>query len=124
LKPLVVPEIKGERKPPGGTPRARIRKALESGHTVLVLSDGPPSIPPHLSRYRLDALQAAVATGRPLVPVAIRGTGRILQIGSHLVHRSEARIAVGAPIHAEPDGGRELVSLRDALREAIAELCR
>src|SRR5207249_2561956 len=60
------------RAPPGGTLRQRIRHALEDGRSVLVFPDGPPGVPAHLSRFRLDAIHAALETSTPIYPIGIR----------------------------------------------------
>src|SRR5439155_14644441 len=75
LKPLVLDPVYGEVSPPGGTLRQRIRHALEDGRSVLVFPDGPPGVPAHLSRFRLDALHAALETSTPIYPIGIQADG-------------------------------------------------
>lgn len=75
------------------------------------------------SRYRLDAFHAAALTGRPLVPVGMRGTAQVLGPRKLGVHH-EARVIVGKPIDTSRCDQRELVDLRDRVRAEIAELCR
>jgi acyl carrier protein len=72
LEPLLVAPLNGATMPPGGTLRQRLCHALERGHSVLVFPDGPIGAPAHLSRFRLDAFHAALATGTPIIPVAVR----------------------------------------------------
>ncbi len=124
LGPLVVAPVNGEVSPPGGTLRQRVRQALEDGHSVLVFPDGPTGTPAHLSRFRLDAIHAAAATSSPIHPIGIRGTSRILQPGGRPVRRNEAKVFVGDQIRPEITDQRELVGLRERVREAIASLCR
>jgi 1-acyl-sn-glycerol-3-phosphate acyltransferase len=123
LRPLVLPPLRVPSLPPGGTLRQRIRQGLEDGHAVIVLSEGPPTVPARLSRFRLDALDAAVQTGNPIYPLGIRGTSSILSVGTRMPGQVEAKIAVGEPIHIQMKDVRELAALREQVREAIARLC-
>jgi 1-acyl-sn-glycerol-3-phosphate acyltransferase len=109
--------------PPGGTLRQRIRRGLGEGHSVMVLSEGPPTVPAHLSRFRLDALDAAVQTSSPIYPLGVRGTSPILSMGRRISKHGVAKITVGEPIGLQIDDARELVVLREQIREAIAKLC-
>ncbi|HEX5411290.1 MAG TPA: AMP-binding protein [Terriglobia bacterium] len=123
LRPLVLPPLRAASLPPGGTLRQRIRQGLEDGHSVLVLSEGPPTVPAHLSRFRLDALDAAMQTGNPIYPLGLRGTSSILSVGTRMPRRGEAKVAVGEPIYIQLNDVRELAVLREQVREAIARLC-
>lgn len=123
LKNLAVEPVPGETHPPGGSGRDRIRGALEAGQSVLVLPDSAPGSPAHLSRFRLDAFHAALLTSRPLVPVGVRGTSRLLEPASPGVHHP-ARITIGSPLDPGSGNGRQLVELRQRVRAAVARLCR
>jgi len=123
LRPIVLPPLREASMPPGGTLRQRIRKGLEDGHSIMVLSEGPPTVPAHLSRFRLDALDAAVQTSSPIYPLGVRGTSHILARGRRMPGQEEARITVGEPVAPQSDDARELVVLRERIREAIAKLC-
>jgi acyl carrier protein len=123
LQPMVLPPFREPALPPGGTLRQRIRQGLEDGHSVIVLSEGPPAVPAHLSRFRLDALDAAVQTANPIYPLGVRGTSSILSLGRRMPGHGEATITVGEPIYIQINDVRELTVLREQVREAIARLC-
>ena len=123
LRPLVLPPLRVPSLPPGGTLRQRIRQGLEEGHAVIVLSEGPPTVSARLSRFRLDALDAAVQTGNPIYPLGVRGTSSILSVGTRMPGRGEAKIAAGEPIYIQMNDVRELAALREHVRQAIAKLC-
>ena len=120
LRPLVIPGVSGETAPAGGTLRQRIRQALDRGHAVLVFPDGPVGLSPLLSRFRLDAFQAAVETGSPLHPIAVMGTFPLLEAGGRPAPRKNARVVEAAAIVPEASRHREILRLRDQVRETIA----
>ena len=74
---------------------------------------------PGLLPFRLGAFRAAVETGRPVVPVAIRGTRRILPANRRLVRPGRITVTVGKPIVPEAETWQEIVRLRDVARATI-----
>ena len=123
LRSIVLPALHDVAVPPGGTLGQRIRRGLEEGHSVVVLSEGPPTVPAHLSRFRLDALDAAVQTASPIYPVGVRGTSSILSLGRKMLGSGEASVIVGEPVFTQINDARDLVVLREQVRNAIARLC-
>jgi len=123
LRHLVVQPVPTETYPPGGRLRERIKQALEEHEYVLVLSESAPGEPAHLSRFRLDAFHAAEITGKPLVPVGVRGTSHVLDPRHRGMHH-RAVIKVGHAIKPGSCAEREIVELRERVRAEIAELCR
>jgi fatty-acyl-CoA synthase len=145
LDPLVVPPLNGDALPRGGTLRERIRRALEAGHSVLVLPDGPPGVPASLSRFRLDALHAALETGSRIRAIGLRGTSGTLQrrnrkletrdwelengnskpgTGDLKLGNGTAEVRWGEPFFAEIRGHSDIAVLRDRVRDALAALVR
>ncbi len=136
LDPLVVPPLNGDTVPRGGTLRERIRRALEAGHSVLVLPDGPPGLPASLSRFRLDALHAALETGSPIRAVGVSGTSGIQQqsglaignwkseTGNSKLRNGTVEVRLGEPFFAEVEDHSDVAALRERVRKALALLCR
>jgi hypothetical protein len=140
LDPFVIAPLSAEATPPGGTIRERIHRTLENGHSVLVFPDGPIGASAHLSRYRLDAFHAAVATSTPILPIGIKETSCILDtsrsskfenreprtenrsVGRVPAAGNVARIFVGVPIRAQETDHNEMTRLRERVRESIARL--
>ncbi len=140
LKPFVVPPVKNEKTPPGGTPRQRI-EAVSANRAVLVFPDGPAGVPPRRCRFHLYALQAAIAASRPLHPVLFHGTEGIVwldresearirtsRIGlessdaSETCSRARARVSVGAAIDSSATGPHDIIRLRETIRLSIDKL--
>ena len=132
LDPLVVPPLNGDAVPRGGTLREQIRRALEAGHSVLVLPDGPRGAPAPLSRFRLDALHAALETSSPIRAVGVLGTSGILQqtgsrkleIENSKLGNGTAEVRLGEPFFAEVKDHSDVATLRERVRKALAALCR
>jgi 1-acyl-sn-glycerol-3-phosphate acyltransferase len=70
--------------------------------------------------FRLGAFRAAVESGRPIVPVAIRGTRGILPDGTWLFRRGAIEVTVSEPLTPEGSGWPEMVRLRDKTRTIIS----
>ncbi len=116
LEPLVVETLNGDHAPPGGRLRERLRVALESGHSVLVLPESPLGASPGLSRFRLDAFHAAARTSSPILPVRVQGTSGIFEPGSKGLAANRPEVRVGPEVRP----ASELAAWRDRVRQAIA----
>ena len=99
----------------------RATALLRAGTSLLFLPEGTFVLQPGILPFRLGCFKAAVETGRPLIPVTIRGTREILPNGTWLPRRGAITVAIGAPIKPEGVGWEEMVRLRDQVR---AEICR
>ena len=123
LRPIMISPLKGNLNPAGGTLKQRILHGLTTGHSVLVLPDGPVGVPPNLSRFRLDAFHAAVETGALVLPIGILGTSHILEPGRQPRLRDQAKILMGNSIKLENTNHGSLAGERERVREALAQLC-
>jgi 1-acyl-sn-glycerol-3-phosphate acyltransferase len=79
--------------------------------------------PPELLPFRLGAFKAAVETGCPIVPIALRGTRRVLPADTWLFRRRSIEVIVTAPLVPAGRGWQEMVRLRDEARTVIAGDC-
>jgi 1-acyl-sn-glycerol-3-phosphate acyltransferase len=77
---------------------------------------------PGLLPFRLGAFKAAVETGRPVVPIELRGTREILPGDTWLPKPGPITVAIGPPIAPRAVGWQEMVRLRDLTRAEIARL--
>jgi 1-acyl-sn-glycerol-3-phosphate acyltransferase len=116
---------------------SRLKQAQElesfllNGESVFVFPEGTFTKEDGVRPFQLGAFKAAVATGTPIVPVALAGTRKILRDGSYLPRPGNVTITVLPPIYPQAagdaaDGGEgsgwhELIRLRDATREAIGK---
>jgi len=71
--------------------------------------------------FHLGAFKAAIATGRPVVPVALDGTRRVLRDGACCRACSYHSHDLSAdPSESDAADWHEIVRVRDAAREIIA----
>jgi 1-acyl-sn-glycerol-3-phosphate acyltransferase len=90
---------------------------------MLVFPEGTFFRKPELLPFRLGAFKAAVESRCPIVPIALRGTRRVLPDGTWLFTHKPIDVIVGAPLVPKAEGWQEMVRLRDAARAVIAREC-
>ena len=100
-----------------------LARLLREGRQMLVFPEGTFFRPPELLPFRLGAFKAAVDTGRPIVPIALRGTRRVLPADTWLFRRGPIDVKVGAPLVPAGQGWPEMVRLRDEARAVTARGC-
>jgi len=115
---------------------SRLRQAeemeeiLRRGESVFVFPEGTFVAQEGIRPFQLGAFKAAVAAGVPIIPVALAGTRRFLRDGTVLPRPTSVTITLSPPIypraastakHDDSSDWHELIRLRDATREAIAQ---
>jgi 1-acyl-sn-glycerol-3-phosphate acyltransferase len=102
----------------------RMEQALLQGESLFVFAEGTFTAHPGVRPFQLGAFRAAVKTGRPIVPVALRGARRFLRDGTFLPKPSRITVSISPALFPAPEiGGREwaeVLRLRDDTRQAIA----
>jgi len=114
-------------------PQARLRQAeeieqtLRRGESVFVFPEGTFTPQNGVRPFQLGAFKAAVTTGRPICPVALRGTRQFLRDGTYLPRPASVTLKILPPIEPSRDVAasdwHEIVRLRDAARATISEHC-
>ncbi|MFL5352379.1 AMP-binding protein [Archangium sp.] len=98
---------------------AHVTEALRRGTSLLIFPEGTRSCGPALLPFRLGAFKAAVDTGRPVVPLHLEGSRRLLRPGWHLQRPGRITLFVGEPIAPAGNDWPELVRLRDLARAGV-----
>jgi 1-acyl-sn-glycerol-3-phosphate acyltransferase len=101
----------------------KLARALEDGHSVLLFPEGTFTAAAGLRPFRLGTFKAAVETGTPVVPLALRGTRAVLRAGQRVPRPGPITLWIGSPIAPEGEGWRAVVALRDRVADAIAAHC-
>jgi len=76
---------------------------IEGGWNLVIFAEGGRSPDGWQQPFRPGAAYLATRTGRPVVPVHLHGTWRVLPKGSGRVRRSPCTLTFGSPITARPD---------------------
>jgi 1-acyl-sn-glycerol-3-phosphate acyltransferase len=109
-------------------PRARLQQAeeieqtLRRGESVFVFPEGTFTAQAGVRGFQLGAFKAAIAAGRPVVPVALNGTRRALRDGAWLPRPVQITVTICPPMLPQSDASdwHEIVRVRDAARKTIA----
>lgn len=100
-----------------------IAALLRTNELLMIFPEGTFLRPAALLPFRLGAFKAAVDTRQPIVPIAIRGTRRMLPDGTWLFRHGPIEVTIGAPLHPRAQGWQEMIRLRDVARDEIARGC-
>jgi 1-acyl-sn-glycerol-3-phosphate acyltransferase len=98
----------------------KLAPALERGQSVLLVPEGTFTSAAGLRPFRLGTFKAAVETGVPVVPLALRGTRAILRAGQMVPRPGRAHLWIGDAIAPAGEGWRAVVELRDRVAADIA----
>ena len=109
-----------------------IEDLLHRGESVFVFPEGTFAPEDGVRPFQLGAFKAAVATGAPVIPVALAGARQVLREGTWLPRPGNITITLSPPIYPQPTvenrspdakdsaDWHQLIHLRDAARAAIA----
>jgi 1-acyl-sn-glycerol-3-phosphate acyltransferase len=97
--------------------------ALRAGESVLFFPEGTFVATTGLRPFRLGAFMAAAAVGVPVVPLALRGTRRVMRGDWRLPRPAPVSLWVGEPIEPEGTDMAALVRLRSSVADTIAAHC-
>ncbi len=98
----------------------RILRAVGLGQAVAFFPEGTFRPETGVGRFHSGAFAAAVRTGVPLAPVAIRGTRRIMRARTLLPRWGRIEVEALAPLPVATGAGGSAAKLRDLARERIA----
>lgn len=93
---------------------------IEDGWSLLIFPEGGRSPDGWGQDFRGGAAYLSRRTGRPIVPVHIAGTGRILRKGAKKITPSPTAVTFGGPLF--PAEGEDTRRLAARIERAVAEL--
>ena len=97
----------------------QVTEALNHGDKVLVFPEGTFTHTDGVRPFRLGAFRSAADADCPIIPIALRGTRKILRDGQLMPRPGKVSLWVGEPLLPKGDSFRDLVALRDKTREII-----
>ncbi len=119
MRPLVLGHEERQTVPMAGELRHRIHTAFEHGLSVVAFPENQAGEPVSRTRFRLDPFQAALETGTPIHPTAVRRRTLPQTQVEHVRVRRVTLVVVREAV--ETGGGATVRELRDRVREAIGE---
>ncbi len=105
---------------------ADVRRLARSGQTLLFFPEGAVSLTPGVRSFRMGAFLAAAQAKVPVIPIAIRGSRRVMPDGTRRVYPGTVTLVIGEPIAPAPDSDdawNDALRLRDQTRRYIVEHC-
>jgi 1-acyl-sn-glycerol-3-phosphate acyltransferase len=93
---------------------------VRDGKSLMVFPEGTRTPDGRLQEFKQGAFKIAVRAGVPVVPVAIRGTFELLPKTTLAPRPGRVDVFICAPIDTSESGERDLQTLVDSARSAIA----
>ncbi|RMH22670.1 MAG: 1-acyl-sn-glycerol-3-phosphate acyltransferase [Acidobacteria bacterium] len=100
----------------------RARRCLAEGHSVLVFPEETRSPDGRLLPFKPGGFLLALRGAHPIVPVGIRGSGRVRARASLIIRPRPIEVRYGRPIEVAGHGVRDRPALEETVRRRIAEL--
>jgi 1-acyl-sn-glycerol-3-phosphate acyltransferase len=116
-----VPVDRGDRSGSAATLEAALRR-LESGRSLVIFPEETRSRGAELLPFKKGAALLAAKTGRPLLPLGLAGSRRILPRGRLLMSPGRIVVCPGDPIEAGGPAPTDRKDLTERLRERVAAL--
>ncbi len=117
-------------KETGAADAKRVSEAARDGRSLMFFPEGTIFRMPGLMPFHMGAFLAAVESGLPVIPIAIRGSRSMLRAETYLARPGALNVTIGTPIEPATtmDGGSDdvwarAIALRDASRAQILRLC-
>ena len=116
-----------ERDSPKKAYRSMLRAAekVQKGLSVMIFPEGTRSPDGNLQRFKKGVFFIALKSQAPILPIAIRGTGKIMQKGDWRTHPGKVQIIIDPPIETagiSPEKEGELSErVRNTLMKYLAQ---
>ena len=100
-----------------------VAQVIRGGDAVLFFPEGTFTAAAGLRPFRLGAFEAAAETGVPLVPLALRGTRRVLRDRIWLPRPGPLHLWIGRALAPPSKEWQSVIDLRDQTADTIAAHC-
>jgi 1-acyl-sn-glycerol-3-phosphate acyltransferase len=109
-----------ERTRPSRVSARRVAELLDDGWSMLIFPEGGRSPDGWGQQHKAGAAWMAERTGRPIVPLHVEGTRKVLAKGSSRIRPGQTKVTFGRPLM--PSAGTDPRALAVELEGAIAAL--
>jgi len=92
---------------------------IQAGKSLVIFAEGTRSKSGSLQPLKKGAFQLAIASGAPIVPIAIKGSNNVMKKGDFKIKSGLITIQVGQPISTI---GRKLKSMPELIERVTATL--
>ena len=99
----------------------QVDHVVRAGLSLVIYPEGTRSRDAELKPFKKGAFRIAIDNGMPVVPVTTWGAERIWRPGWWLIFGGKVRVVVHEPIPTEGMGPGDIDSLRDRVREIVAD---
>lgn len=94
---------------------------VSEGTSIVIFPEGTRQATDKLGEFKKGLFTLALKSKKPLVPVAIKGSGRVLSKGQYTITPGTIAIVLGNPIPTEGYQKKDIETLMKKVREAIEE---
>lgn len=94
---------------------------LREGTSIALFPEGTFTYTSGIRPFRLGAFKMAVETSYPIIPVALRGTRKILRGGQFVFRPGKIKVIIEKPLFPREKTWEEMLRLRSLSRELIAK---
>jgi 1-acyl-sn-glycerol-3-phosphate acyltransferase len=101
----------------------RMAHRARNGNTLLFFAEGTFITFPGLQPFRMGAFVTAARSGRPVVPIGIKGTREMVRGSNWFPLRGQVTVTIRPPILPTGESWQDALTLRDAVRREIAACC-
>ena len=101
-----------------------VAEKLEQGESVLIFPEGTRNRScQRLQAFHIGAFVLALKTDRPLIPIIVQGTGKVLQRGSLLIRPATVTVRAAAPVWSKAQYSlKQRAQLKDDIRAVMQDL--
>jgi 1-acyl-sn-glycerol-3-phosphate acyltransferase len=99
----------------------KARQVMEDGFSFGVFAEGTRAMPGELLPFKKGAVHLALQTGRPVVPVAIKNSDRLMGKRTGVAYPGTIEMVLLPPIDVGDYSESEIIELLNRTRTAIAE---
>jgi 1-acyl-sn-glycerol-3-phosphate acyltransferase len=93
---------------------------LNNGCSLVIWPEGHRSRDGRTGRFKNGAFRLACKTGKPVVPICVKGSDKVLSPGQRLLNPARVKVVVLKPIEPpDSDTPENIKNLKDMTREAI-----